>query len=214
MPRHVDAHLPAVELRHLLATQSEFFTSSLVMLGVSKSVKANRFGRAALLVAGGLALLGLAGTTFGSAFSGNAVSNTIRDYDVQDLESGRRYLEQEIHLFLPDLSVKISGTFEYQRVPGAQVVKFLSEQGIVDEVWAVAPETATVVSWKSSEVTFQMPRPRPGVDAKLNGDTFFVILDPGDGRKLTGVVQAEALATLRAISIERHSEALALGPWN
>jgi len=177
-------------------------------------MKVNGFGRAALLVAAGVALVGFAPNILSLAYSGSAAPQDVRDSDVRDVDSGRRYLEQEIRRFLPDLDVEASGTFDYQRIPGEQVVKFLSEQGVVDQGWAIPPESATVVSWTSDEVSFQVPRPRAGVDATLDGDTFFVILNPGDGQKLSGVVSAEALATLRETSIEKHSEVLTLGPWS
>lgn len=147
-----------------------------------------------------------------------AASNTIpgiRDNEVTDSVVGRQFLTQEVEIFLPDRPSDVVGTYEYFRVPGSLVLAFQAQQGVDDPSWMEnPPESAIVLSWSSTGVAFQAPHPPPDFDATLRGDTYLIILVPGEGRKITAVVSAGALAGLRAGATDTVREPLTLPRTN
>jgi hypothetical protein len=143
-------------------------------------------------------------------FAGAAIPG-IGDHQVADVTDGRQFLLQEIDLALPDRPSPVTGQFEYLRVPGRLVVEFQAQLNVVEPAWVNdPPQSAVVLSWSSQDVTFQVPRPRPGVEAKLAGDTFVIILVPGEGRKITAIVASDALAAMRRAGQDVAHESLTL----
>jgi len=153
----------------------------------------------------------LSGISGGVLLAASNVIAGLRDDAITDSASGRQFLIQEVDLFLPDRATDITGTFEYLEVPGSVVVDFQAQQGIVEEAWVKeTPARAIVLGWTSPNVTFQAPHPRPGVDATLHGDTFLIILVPGEGRKIEAVVSSGALAMFGEAAVASLEEPLTL----
>lgn len=150
-----------------------------------------------------------------SVLFGGAAVPGIRDDQVTDAAIGRQFLIQEIDLFLPDRPSAVAGAFEYLRVPGSLVVAFQAQLNVIEPAWVNdPPQTVIVLSWSSADVTFQVPRPRPGVDATVRGDTFVVIVVPGQGRKISAVVSSDVLDPLRRAGQDIERESLTLAATN
>jgi hypothetical protein len=136
--------------------------------------------------------------------------NGIRPTDVTDLPTARAYLAQEVDAFLPERSSDVTGDFEYMVVSGKTVAEFQAARGIVDEWVQNPPAVAVVISWTSTAVTFQIPRPRPGHEVALAGDTLLLILTPERGIKTATVVPRSELTPFEAVAQDRVSESLVL----
>lgn len=150
----------------------------------------------------------------GSVLAASSIPGVHED-EVTDPATGRPFLIQELEPLLPDRPSAVTGAFEYLRVPGNRVVEFQAQLEVVEPAWiSNPPQGAIVLSWSSPDVTFQVPRPRPGVDATLRGDTFVIIVVPGQGRKITAVVSAEALAGVRQAGQDTAREPLTLAATN
>lgn len=146
-----------------------------------------------------------------NALFARATTPGIGDDQVTDVTSGRQFLIQEVDLALPSRPAPVTGAFEYFPVPGNLVTEFQAQLDVVEPAWVNdPPQSAIVLSWSSPDVTFQVPRPRPGVDAKLPGDTFVLIVVPGQGRKITAVVSSEALSAFRQAGQDIARESLTL----
>jgi hypothetical protein len=136
--------------------------------------------------------------------------SALKPADVTDLSTARTYVAQEADAFISERSADVSGTFEYMIVPGTTVAAFQAARGIVDP-WVQNPPTfAIVISWTSSAVTFHPPRPRPGHDVALAGDTLLLILAPETQIKTATVVFHSELAPFGAVAQDRVSEPFVL----
>lgn len=164
----------------------------------------------ARIVVFAVALILLGGAAGALALTSGGIAG-IRDNEVSDVETARQFLAQEIDLFLPERDSDVAGAFQYMVVPGELVIEFQAAQQVKEVGWLEnPPATAVVISWTSADVTFQVPRPRPGVDATLTGDTFLLIVVPGEGRKITAVLSSKDLAPLELGAVTKVNETLTL----
>ena len=147
------------------------------------------------------------------AVAADTVSDTGWD-EVDDLESGQRYMAQTIELFLSGLPSATTGVFEFIRVPVSEAVKLQESLGMVETPWDhLEPGTATVLAWSSEDVVFGVPRPRHGVETDLQGDTLVVIVHRDSGLEMRAVVVNDALRGLRDSAFERVTTELTVGPF-
>ncbi len=125
----------------------------------------------------------------------------VRFDEVDDAESGSRYLAETIALYLRD--GEAAGIFGFMRVPLANVVVFQKSLGISELAWETnTSETAIVLTWvPSSDIEFLVPGPRPGVDATVQADAFVIIIEPEAGLEIQTFATATALEGLRARAI-------------
>jgi hypothetical protein len=134
----------------------------------------------------------------------------LKPTEVTDLSTARAYIIQEVDAFINERSSDVSGSFEYMVVPGKTVAEFQAARGIVDPWVQNPPTVAIVISWTSTAVTFHPPRPRPGYEVTLAGDTLLLILTPEREVKTATVVSRSELAPFEAVAQDRVSEPLVL----
>lgn len=134
----------------------------------------------------------------------------LKPTEVTDLSTARTYITQEIAAFINERSSDVSGSFEYMVVPGKTVAEFQVARGIVDPWVQNPPTVALVISWTSTAVTFHPPRPRPGHEVTLAGDTLLLILTPEREVRTATVVSRSELAPFEAVAQDRVSEPLEL----
>jgi len=130
--------------------------------------------------------------------------------DITDLSDARSYIIQEADAFTNKRVSDVSGSFEYMVVPGKTVAEFQTARGIVDPWVENPPTVAIVISWTSSAVTFHPPRPRPGYEVTLAGDTLLLIVTPERELRTATVIYRSELAPFEAVAQDRVSEPLLL----
>ena len=138
--------------------------------------------RRLLFVIAGAAVL-VIGTVSAIALS---APGPIRHDEVGDHDSAAAYLEQKVPGYLH--GTESSGTIEVRTTTVRDARNFIrSAFGVQELAWdnTGGALEARVAVYRSEPGSFQVPRPRPGFDSGLDGDT--LILITADGGQLQGL---------------------------